>query len=246
MNDSNSSHPSRNSLGIFAKYWQPGRVKTRLAKSIGDLAASRAYQILLGHHLRRFATLDCQNFVVYSPDLPESLDSFQKFTSRQNNGTESWQFVPQVDSDLGTRMKTFFEQRLSQQDQRVVVIGSDAPQLTTAQVQHAFELLGEADVVFGPSTDGGYYLVGMSRFAPQIFDQIDWSTEQVLEQSLQRCKKSDLKVKLLEPLTDIDEGPDLVNAHGLLASQAEPGARELHAELISIDEVANLLRDANS
>lgn len=245
VNNSNSSPTMPNSLGLFAKYWQPGKVKTRLAKSIGDVAASKAYQMLLGHHIHRFGALNSQNFVVYSPDRPESLDRFQKFTAC-NDPDNRWQFVPQVTADLGNRMNSFFEQRFQNQNQRVVVIGSDAPQLTVGQVEHAFELLEESDVVFGPSSDGGYYLVGLSQPAPRIFEQIEWSTEQVLEQSLQRCQESNLNVKLLDTLTDIDEGPDLIAALKLLEDQPDPDASKLHADLTSIDEVAQLLQETNS
>lgn len=239
-----------NSLGLFAKYWQPGRVKTRLAKSIGDSAASKAYQILLGHHIRRFGTADHQSFIVYSPNTAQSLDSFQSFTSQ--NDSPNWQFVPQVDADLGQRMNQFFTDRFDAGDRRVVVIGSDAPQLTLDDVAQAFELLADSEVVFGPSTDGGYYLVGLNRPAPEVFEQIQWSTEQVLEQSLEKCRENDLQAKLLRPLTDIDEGPDLVNllqwvnTETLESTDSKRCAEnsQLFSDLTAIEEVARLMEQA--
>jgi len=236
----NSATKSTNrTLGIFAKFWEPGRVKTRLAKTIGHDAASSAYQCLLGYHIRRFSGFDSQSVIVYSPDTPPSLASFEDFTHVQCEAP-GWDLIPQSEGDLGVRMATFFQQRFDLGDQKIVVIGSDAPQLSESVIENAFSMLDDHEVVFGPSTDGGYYLVGLSRFAPEIFTGIDWSTESVLPQSTAQCEQSGYRCGLLEPLTDIDEGKDLAAVMQSLAADSNEHVGELLTKLNAIPEVKSV------
>jgi len=201
----------RRMLGLFAKVWDPGTVKTRLAKTLGNDKAAQIYFELLSLHLSRFADSADHRAVAYSPATKESETRFEELIS-QLNPRPNWSLVPQVESDLGTRMSRFFQQQFeaSGNQVRVVVIGSDAPRLTCDIVDEAFELLATHDVVYGPSTDGGYYLVGLSKNSEEIFQGIDWSTEKVLEQSLGKCKANGLSVAQLPALTDIDHEEDLV------------------------------------
>ena len=117
-------------------------------------------------------------------------------------------FQPQSQGNLGERMRTAFQDASRQGFHRVVLIGSDIPKLTTNHLKKAFETMDEHNLVLGPSTDGGYWLVGMNG-AYDIFDGIDWGTEKVLRQTIGRAKTFGLKPLLLDPLDDMDTLEDL-------------------------------------
>lgn len=222
VSNANSNAQSR-ILGIFAKAWDPGKVKTRLAKTLGDETAAELYFELLVLHLLRFGNVADARVVAYSPVSDETKDRFLKLTHSLKPRPE-WDFVPQVESDLGARMSCFFQQQFDASDQkrRVVLIGSDAPRLSPEIVDEAFEFLTTCDVVFGPSPDGGYYLVGLSSMAESIFQGVDWSTEKVLEQSLAICEAEGLSSALLPELNDIDNEADLKQELELLGEEEDP------------------------
>lgn len=207
-------------LGLFAKVWDPGKVKTRLARTVGAQKAAEIYRELLVLHLNRFSGTSEKRVVAYSPATDESRIRFKELAHRIDP-EPIWEFVPQVESDLGTRMSRFFEQQFDAGRQRIVVIGSDAPRLNRELIEDSFEALKTSDVVFGPSNDGGYYLVGLRVMAKQIFQGIDWSTEKVLNQSLAKCEANGLSVTQLRPLTDIDDEEDLVNEMDLLQESSD-------------------------
>ncbi|QEG24381.1 TIGR04282 family arsenosugar biosynthesis glycosyltransferase [Mariniblastus fucicola] len=197
-------------LGLFAKAWDPGKVKTRLAATLGDEAAVAIYLELLTLHLNRFAAAGSLRSVAYSPATDVTKIRFYELLASLQVA-DAWDLVAQVESDLGSRMSHFFQQQFDAcgDGARVVVIGSDMPRLDSGMVAGAFELLAENDVVFGPSADGGYYLVGLSVMSEAIFRNIQWSTEQVLQQSLEICQRESLSVALLPKLNDIDNEDDL-------------------------------------
>jgi rSAM/selenodomain-associated transferase 1 len=235
----NPEHADR-VLGLFAKVWDAGKVKTRLAATLGDATAAHVYLEMRVLHLLRFANTSDQRAVVYSPATKQSRTRFEEMIGRLKPHPV-WGLVPQVESDLGTRMSRFVEQQFAAGAKRVVVIGSDAPQLTRDLVDEAFETLKNNDVVFGPSNDGGYYLVGLSKVAEQIFQGIDWSTEKVLQQSLAICESSGLSVAQLETLTDIDNEEDLMQELDLLES-----SNDLLVEQVFLPNVAEILKKAKS
>jgi rSAM/selenodomain-associated transferase 1 len=232
---------SQTTLGLFAKLWDPGGVKTRLAKTLGDDAAAKIYFELLTFHLQRFAHSADSRWIAYSPDTEIAAGRFTELTGSLNPNA-AWQLVPQVESDLGMRMSEFFRQRFDATEQvaRIVVIGSDAPGLTTDIVDEAYNSLRNHDVVFGPSTDGGYYLIGLSVMEASIFKHIDWSTEKVLSQSLKKCEAAGLSVAQLEPLTDIDTEEDLV----LAVNQLRESEDDLDQSLF--EKISPLLRETQS
>ena len=194
-----------NHLGIFAKYWEPGKVKTRLARSLGKIRASQIYFTFFKHLLLRLSEAGEVRTVGFAPA--------EKHRAFAEEVGEAWGLTPQSDGQLGARMRDFFEwahreNRQSTRDSErsnVILIGSDTPHLPGELIQRAFELLEEYPVVLGPSTDGGYYLLGMSESCYPIFDGINWSTDQVLSQTVMQLKKQGLRYALLEPLTDVDE-----------------------------------------
>ena len=93
----------------------------------------------------------------------------------------------------------------------VVIIGTDCPELDSALVQQAFVYLHSHEVVIGPASDGGYYLIGMRAHFPMLFADMPWSTSTVFEETLLRCRQSDLAVAVLSVLSDVDEWKDIQN-----------------------------------
>jgi len=195
-----------NHIGLFAKYWQPGRVKTRLAARLGDQVACELYQVFLFHLRDTLAVTADRRCVVYSPADREA-EFAEKFAG--------WEHVAQVDGDLGDRMRAFFNQVFEQTvgnaepDAKVIVVGADCPHLSHTEIETAFSMLDQADVVLGPSNDGGYYLLGMKANAVDVFSGVQWSTPQVLEQTISLLDQQGVGYQLLSPKTDIDDAEAL-------------------------------------
>jgi rSAM/selenodomain-associated transferase 1 len=188
-------------MGIFAKYWQPGGVKTRLATTIGpDWAAALQYEFLRTL-LTRFQTIPQSKALVFTP-----LERRGEFA--QLAGTE-WELEPQSDGDLGERMASFLQAAFERRFDRVVLIGSDSPTLPVRLVEESFERLSSVPVVLGPSADGGFYLMGASRIVPSMFTGVEWSTGRVGEQVLANLAAERIPVAQLPPWYDIDERDDL-------------------------------------
>ena len=124
-----------------------------------------------------------------------------------------WSCSPQSDGDLGAKLNNAFAQAFEKGRERVIIIGSDCPYLATADIDEADEALKSADVVLGPATDGGYWLVGLSKPAPEIFENINWSTETVLDETQAKAKSAHLTVQLLRELSDVDDVTDLMRFH---------------------------------
>jgi rSAM/selenodomain-associated transferase 1 len=189
-------------LAMFAKYWQLGQVKTRLASSVGAAAARDVYLVLLQHLVKRFSRFGDQRTVVFSP--PESRPQFRDLLPGE------WDLEEQAQGDLGNRLRTFLTDNLDTHGTKLIVIGSDTPDLPVSYVARAVDLLSEFPVVIGPSQDGGYYLIGMCRLVPDIFDGITWSTNQVLRQTIERLHNRNCPYGLLPSLNDVDELADLM------------------------------------
>lgn len=186
-------------FGIFAKYWEPGKVKTRLAASIGNQAASDVYCAILNHLIAALNSAADRRLIAYSP-----IDKANEFSN-----FPQWQHTPQSDGPLGERMANYFIDTFANDADRVVLIGSDCPNITPEIITQAFESLERADVVLGPTFDGGYYLVGMSGKFHDIFSDITYSTESVLEETLALAKRNNISCHCLDRLNDIDEIDDL-------------------------------------
>lgn len=202
-------------LGVFAKYWQPGQAKTRLAVEIGADAAARLAKEMLAVTLQRFADCADRRVLAFSP--PEHRTEFALLAG------PSWVLEPQSAGDLGTRMQTHFERAFATGAEQVVLIGSDSPLLSTTYLQQAFDLLERAPVVLGPSADGGYYLVGSRQMVP-IFDDMPWSTEQLWAQTIARLNARSIDYARLPGWYDIDQIADL---HRLRTDLAREQADDL-------------------
>ncbi|MDG2382972.1 MAG: TIGR04282 family arsenosugar biosynthesis glycosyltransferase [Pirellulaceae bacterium] len=186
-------------LVVFAKYWQPGRVKTRLGVEIGMDASSEIYRQFLVTLLNRLQTEGDQRILAFAPS--EHRRDFEKLP-----GAAAWKLTPQSSGNLGDRLSRLFQQRFQAGASRVVLIGSDSPSLPLQYVRDAFRHLQTHDAVLGPSTDGGYYLVGMQKPLGFLFERIDWSTEKVWRQTLQRIESNPTEISLavLPQWYDID------------------------------------------
>lgn len=189
---------------IFVKNPILGKVKTRLAKDVGDINALAVYNKLLIHTNFVSSLADCEKAVYYSDEI----SSHDLWLEREYN-----KYV-QEGSDLGERMLNAFDLGFFKRFKKVVLIGSDCIELNETIINKAFEALIDNDIVFGPAKDGGYYLVGMNKLIPELFINKEWSTENVLLDSILDVQKLGLKYKLLETLSDIDNIDDLL-ASGL-------------------------------
>lgn len=193
---------------IFVKNARPGHVKTRLADSIGDDAALEAYRQLTVYTKSVIDEVDTVKEVWYSTELErEDIWSNGGYLKRVQEGP-----------DLGTRICNAMEAAFSvSADERVIVIGSDCAELTTDLVNEAFEALREYDVVIGPATDGGYYLLGISSFQPSLFLDREWSTDHVYKDAVNEVGRLGLNLLTLPELSDVDTVEDWEKAKGKLA-----------------------------
>lgn len=196
----NPARPIERSLLVFAKAPLPGKVKTRLARTMGDARATELYRRMGKAIIEAVRGGDFETAVVYSP--AEALPAIRAWLG------DSPRLMPQGDGDLGQRMNTAIINAL-ETSRRVCLIGTDSPDLDAARVSKAFEALGETDVVLGPARDGGYYLIALSEPHPELFEEIPWSTDGVLESTLTRANAAGLDVRLLETLTDVDDPADV-------------------------------------
>jgi rSAM/selenodomain-associated transferase 1 len=201
-------HPIR-VLGVFAKWPGPGAVKTRLAVRNPALGARVARAFLLDT-LDRVADLDARRVLVFAP--PETHDEFAAIAGSR------FRLQAQQAGDLGQRMAAFFSRELASGASQVAVIGTDSPTLPSEFVDQAFAALDTADVVLGPATDGGYYLLGCGRRLPPVFDGIDWGTSRVLEQTISRLAGTTWRVAVLKPWYDVDTPDDWATLSGHVAA----------------------------
>jgi rSAM/selenodomain-associated transferase 1 len=190
-----------NRFGIFAKYWEPGKVKTRLAAVLGSQSASEIYRLFVRTLVERFRQCADSRVLCFTPQ--EQAGAFAALAGAD------WIARPQATGDLGGRMSSYFDFCFQDGAERVVLIGSDSPTMPSEYVESAFRLLGETDVVLGPAEDGGYYLVGASRNVAGIFKDVDWSTARVWEQTIARLGELQLSYELLPQWYDVDELTDL-------------------------------------
>lgn len=188
-----------NLLMVFAKNPELGKVKTRLAETIGHEKALAVYLKLLEHTYAIADKIFADKAVFYS-DRVEEFDilDYYKFPKFLQRG-----------KDLGERMDRAFGEAFAQGYEKVVVIGSDCYELTSEIIADAFELLSDHNVVLGPAKDGGYYLLGMDRHYSHLFRDKKWSTSDVLLDTILDIKKMKRSYTLLPTLSDVDEEKDL-------------------------------------
>lgn len=192
-------------LIVFTKNPTLGRVKTRLAKTLGDEKALSIFKKLLAQAAKVASEWPGDVWVFYADFLPEK-DLWSSVTDRV--------FLQQGEG-LGDRMAAAFELGLASY-KKVVLVGTDIPAISTQVITSAFEKLTQHDLVIGPTFDGGYFLIGMNANHTYIFSNMKWSTSSVYEQTICKIHDRKLTVSSLDPLTDIDYESDLVGFEWLL------------------------------
>ena len=188
---------SENLILVFVRNPELGKVKTRLAKTIGDKDALKIYTILLQHTESVLHKVSSDKVVYYSEEI-QSNDLWDNAL---------YQKKLQKGADLGARMQNAFETAFKDTYEKVVIVGSDLFDLNPNHIKEAFTALENHEVVLGPSLDGGYYLLGMKKMNPTVFKNKQWGTDSVLESTLKNLNQQN--VKLLEALNDIDTFEDL-------------------------------------
>ncbi len=190
---------SRNLLLIFTRNPELGKCKTRLAAKVGDEAALDIYKFLLNHTVEITSGLYSKKAVYYSEEI------WQK---------DIWDNTIfdkklQVGKDLGERMANAFLEGFQKDFEKIIVIGSDMYDLSQQNLETAFAALDKNEFVIGPAVDGGYYLLGMKCFIPEVFQDKEWGTPTVLQDTLTNLAAK--KTALLEPRNDVDHYEDIEN-----------------------------------
>jgi hypothetical protein len=191
-------------LIVFARYPEPGKTKTRLMGAIGPRGAAETQRLMAEHALNQLRKL--------RKHRPLFIDVHH---DGGNQGLmETWlgrgfSYTPQNEGDLGRRMLGAFSRAFRSSAHRVVLVGTDCPGVTEKILEDAFEGLGDADVVLGPTRDGGYYLIGLRRPVRDLFVAMPWGTDQVLDKTKTSAERIGLRVFLLKQLTDVDRPEDL-------------------------------------
>ncbi len=190
---------SKHLLIVFVKNIILGKVKTRLAKTIGDVGAFNIYYQLYSITEKESGKVTSDRHIYFSDVIiPSGWEGGEKFV--------------QDGEDLGERMKNAFQNGFDQGYEKIVLIGSDLPNITKDIINSGFDALQESKITFGPAHDGGYYLIGMSEMNTSIFEDKPWSQPTLLENTLQELSEQKISVSLLEPLNDIDTFEDLVQS----------------------------------
>jgi rSAM/selenodomain-associated transferase 1 len=192
----------KKTYAVVIKFPIPGTVKTRLAKDIGEAAATEIYrQLAEGMLLRtRPKKREYDRIIFYSP--AHMRDSFGEWIPGER-------FRPQRGRDVGEVMSNAFSEMFEDGAAKAILTGTDIPGLHRGIIKQAFSELDKSDVVIGPAKDGGYYLIGMTLPRSELFCGISWGTAKVLRETLSRIKEVNLTFSILTLLSDLDRAEDL-------------------------------------
>lgn len=218
---------SDTALVIMARYPEPGKTKTRLARHYGNVETARLYQAFLTDLAAKFANQDYALTWTYTPPEVDYEAFVQNLLPHMSFETRCF---PQQGEGLGDRLLHAFQWTAAQGYQNTILIGSDSPQVDREIIQQARLALEEVDVVLGPAEDGGYYLIAM-RQPYDVFSGIQMSTDSVLDETVALAQSQNLTTRLLTPCFDIDEIQDLQRLVDLL--QHKPELAPLTANLLA-------------
>jgi len=197
---------SINHLIIFVKNPELGKVKTRLARTIGDEKALYIYKLLLE-----------QTFQVTVPVLAEKKLYYSEFVQNMDQFNDLvYEKHIQSGDGLGDKMYNAMKHSFGEWAGKVVLIGSDCFELNSGIIEEAFKALEESDYVLGPAKDGGYYLIGMKELNLEIFQNKEWSSENVFLDTLLDIKNQEKSHYLLPTLSDVDIEEDLGDLRGYI------------------------------
>lgn len=204
-------------LILFLKYPAPGLVKTRIGKVLGVDSTAGLYRSFVADILHKIQAVEADLIVYFDP--PDRQSDVRIWL-----GTKLLLF-PQKGNDLGKKMENAFLEQFQMGYQRLVLIGSDIPHISSAILRESLDLLCENQAVIGPAKDGGYYLIGFnsSRFLPQVFQGIAWSTGSVFRESMAVFEKNGITAAELAMMSDIDTLDDFKT---VLSAVGEAGMPE--------------------
>jgi rSAM/selenodomain-associated transferase 1 len=186
-------------LIIFVRNPELGKVKTRLAADVGNENALLIYKKLLQHTFEITQQSQAHKFIFYA-DKIEPDDMWQQ---------ENYFKLLQDKKDLGNRMQSAFENIFKKGYNKVCIIGSDCFELSADMIDKSFAYLDTYDLIIGPANDGGYYLLAMKNEIKDVFKNIDWSTEKVLQQTIKKTREKKYTYLLLDKLNDVDTVTDV-------------------------------------
>ncbi len=193
---------NRNALILFARDPVIGQVKTRLQDFLAPETVLKLYTLFLKDSIRLIRSIkDADRFIGVAPS------NLSGFFSRLDDGAAVSVF-DQSGKDLGEKMQHAFTSRFAEGYEKVVIIGSDSPTLPAAYIEQAFA--SNRQLILGPSTDGGYYLIGMTKRFVDVLRGVDWGTEKVLEQTLAQVREQSVSLELLPIWYDVDRKEDLL------------------------------------
>ena len=199
-----SSETLQQHLIFFTRYPEPGKTKTRLIPALGTIGAAKMQRQMTAYAL--FQVKELQKLINISLEI--------RFAGGDLQLMQDWLgaelvYHSQGDGDLGSRMARSLYDSFQGQAKQVVIIGTDCPGLNSHILAQAFEQIYTVDLVLGPAIDGGYYLIALRRFIPELFANIDWGTSQVLHQTVDIAHQLNLSSYHLPPLADVDRPDDL-------------------------------------
>lgn len=194
----------KNAVICFLKYPEPGHVKTRLAEDLGETLAADLYRDLAERVITEVYPLNADYDVLLSVDGTHELALYKEWIG------ENWPYRIQSEGNLGARMHHAVTTAFDEGYERVLLLGSDCIGMDETFISEAFKSLDQNDFVIGPSTDGGYYLLALKQDHPWLFEHIAWSTEEVLDVTIERIEMRELKLHQLSEKIDIDTIDDLL------------------------------------
>lgn len=221
---------------IFAKVPAAGRVKTRLTPELDDEEAADLYTAFLRDTLARCSGLEADVRLYLAPsEFPLDDALVPGGVSRHD----------QTGDGLGERMARAFLETFAEGYENVMIIGTDHPTLPTAFVEHAFEALADQrSVVIGPAEDGGYYLLGMNDFMPELFRDMKYGHGDVFRQTLQRLPTTGVDITILPAWYDVDTPEDIARLAAELATTKTHSLRHTHRALGELSKRHPWIRDA--
>lgn len=191
-------------LIIYSRYPEPGKTKTRMIPALGAKGAAELQRQMTEH------TIATARQLLFSRQI--NIEVY--FAGGNEQLMSDWLgkdliYKEQAAGDLGNKMRSSFQQAFNDLNQRVVTIGIDCPDINSKILNDAFNSLQKNELVLGVAEDGGYYLIGLNKTIPDLFQNIDWGTEKVLEQTKAIATKLNLNIAYLPTLSDVDRPEDL-------------------------------------
>lgn len=190
-------------LIVFAKEPKKGKVKTRLQEYLTKNLCLNLYKAFLRDTLHITEKVACEYKILAYDSHGGSHKYLKKIAPR-------YTFYKQKGDSLGERMHNAFKFAKDAGASKIIIIGSDSPTLPASSIRKAFGLLDRADLVLGPSLDGGYYLIGLKSLLPGLFEGVVFSSPTVLKDTLKNAQKLKQSIALLDKEYDIDEIGDLL------------------------------------